>query len=39
MSRLTAVVCNEADGIVRGAILGFEGLVEKGYFVVGENGV
>ena len=39
MSELAAVVCDEADGIVRGAVLGLEGLVEKGKLVVGEDRV
>ncbi len=30
MSKLAAVVCDEADCVVRGAVLGFEGLIEKG---------
>lgn len=30
MSELAAIVCDEAGCIVRGAVLSFKGLVEKG---------
>lgn len=39
MSELAAVVGDEADCIVRGTVLVFVGLVEKGQFVMGEDGV
>ena len=39
MSKLAAVVCDKADCIVRGAILGSEGLIEKWQLVVAEDRV
>ena len=39
MSELAVVVCDEADCIVRGAVLSFEGSVEKRQLVVGEDRV